>query len=101
LPFEVNHLGVNLANGALGKNCNDMMQRTSGVDTGLSLGEVTTEKGIGEFSCDTTANIYASKGILRILEEVGWSDSPDFACEAQGSHRNYGDVDSYGAFHLT
>lgn len=36
----------------------------------------------------TTADIHDSKGILRILERVRWSDSPDYACEAQGSHRN-------------
>jgi len=50
--------------------------------------KVTIEKEVGEFSADSTANIYDPKGILGILEEVGCSDSPDFACESQGSHRD-------------
>ncbi len=43
---------------------------------------------VSEFSHDTTANIRDSRGLLRILEGVGWSDSPDFACGPQGSHRD-------------
>ena len=43
---------------------------------------------IRESSHVTMANIHDSRGLPKILERAGWSDSQDFAYEAQGSHRD-------------
>ncbi len=43
-----------------------------------------SQNSIGGNTQDTTTNIRASRGPLRILGGVGWSDYPDFACEIQG-----------------
>jgi hypothetical protein len=43
---------------------------------------------ISEFSHDPTTNIRDSRALPRILEGVGWSDSPDFVYVVQGSRRD-------------
>jgi hypothetical protein len=49
---------------------------------------------VSEFSHDTTTNIRGSRGLVRILEGAGWSDSPDCACESQGAHRDNASVEA-------
>jgi hypothetical protein len=43
-----------------------------------------SQGGIDGYPFDPTMNIHDSRGPLRNLAGVGWSDSPDFAFGAQG-----------------